>query len=43
LRDEFEDGSNIMGMKKTGRQWPETFGNGGKLYWEPISVEDCSA
>jgi len=34
LRDEFEDGLNIMGMKKTGRQCTETVGNGGRVHWK---------
>jgi hypothetical protein len=28
---------------KTGRQWLDTVGEGGRLYWEPRSTTDCSA
>jgi hypothetical protein len=32
-REEIQDNLNIMGIK-TGNQWSETFGNGGRLYWQ---------
>jgi hypothetical protein len=28
--------------KKTGRQLPDTTGNGNKVYWKPMSTMDCS-
>jgi hypothetical protein len=31
----------IMGIQ-IGKQWSETVGNGGRLYWEPRSTTDCS-
>jgi hypothetical protein len=39
-RVKVEEYLNIMG-RKTGRQWPETVGNGGRLYWKPKSTTDC--
>jgi hypothetical protein len=39
-RDEVQRDLNIMGIKD--RKWPETFGNEGRLYWEPGSTTDCS-
>jgi hypothetical protein len=38
--DEAEGGLNIMGIK-TGIKRPETFGNGGHLFWKPKSTTDC--
>jgi len=32
-----------MGIKKTGRKWQETIGNGGKFYWQPRSTMKCCA
>jgi hypothetical protein len=41
-RKEVAEDLNIMGIK-TGTQWPETVGNGGRLYWKPRSTTDRSA
>jgi hypothetical protein len=42
-RDEVEEDLYIMGIKKTGRKWPETVGNGERLYGKPRSTTDCNA
>jgi hypothetical protein len=41
-KDEGNEDLNIMGTK-AGRQWSETIGNGGRLYWMPRPTMDCSA
>ena len=41
--DEVQVDLNTVGIKKKGRQWPETDGNGERLYWKPRSKADCSA
>jgi len=41
-RKDVEEDLNIMGIK-TGMQWPETIGNGERLYWKPRSTTDRSA
>jgi len=41
-RDEVQGDFNIIGIK-TGRQWPQTVGNGGMLYWKPKYINYSSA
>jgi len=41
-RKEVEEDLSIMGIK-TGMQWAETVGNGGRFYWKPRSTTDRSA
>jgi hypothetical protein len=40
--DNVEEDLNIRGIK-SGRQWPETVGHGGRFYWKPRSTTDGSA
>jgi hypothetical protein len=39
-RDEVEEHN---GNRKARFQWSETIGNGGRLYWKPRGITDCSA
>jgi len=41
-KDEGDENLNIMGTK-AGRQWSETVGNGGRVYWMPRLTMNCSA
>jgi hypothetical protein len=41
-RGDVEEDSNTVGIKKTGRKWQKTIGNGGTFYWQPRSMMTCS-